>query len=193
MSTARERQPVSVEDYLAGEQVSDIKHEYVAGVVYAMSGGRNVHNQIAGNVFAYLHARLRGGPCLPFNSDTKIRIRLQNQVRFYYPDVSVVCQPNPADDSFQDQPVVLAEVLSRSTRRVDESEKKDSYLSIATLRAYLLIEQETDCVTVYRRADGDFLRELYEDDSTIRLPEIGTELPLSEIYDGVTFVPESES
>src|SRR5947209_12034009 len=99
MSTAERLNLVSVEDYLDGELVSPVKHEYLAGVVYAMAGARNAHNIIAGNVFASLHARLRGRPCRPFNSDTKIRIRLPTHVRFYYADASVICRPNPQADS----------------------------------------------------------------------------------------------
>src|SRR5207247_1385802 len=84
---------VSVEDYLAEELDSPIKHEYVGGVLYAMAGARNAHNIIGGNTLGSLHARLRGRRCRPFNSDTKIRIRLPREVRFYYPDASVICQP----------------------------------------------------------------------------------------------------
>src|SRR3954470_15700773 len=107
MSTARKLNLVSVEDYLAAEGISPVKHEYLGGVVYAMAGAGNAHNLIATNALGALYARLRGRPCRPFNSDTKIRIRLPTQVRFYYPDVSVVCKPNPQTDSFQDDPVVL--------------------------------------------------------------------------------------
>src|SRR6202049_440653 len=117
MSAAKKLNLVSVEEYLAGELISPIKHEYLGGVVYAMAGARNVHNVIAGNVFAALHARLRGRPCRPFNSDTKVRIRLPTHVRFYYPDASVTCRPNPPTDSFQDEPAVIVEVLSSRTRR----------------------------------------------------------------------------
>src|SRR5438552_2693383 len=120
MSTAKKLNLVTVHDYLVGELASPVKHEYLGGVVYAMAGARNVHNVIATNVLGSLHARLRGRRCRPFNSDTKIRIRLPTQVRFYYPDVSVVCRPNPQTDSFQDEPAALFEVVSRGTRRVDE-------------------------------------------------------------------------
>src|SRR6185503_10338370 len=102
----------SVADYLAAELISPIKHEYLGGVVYAMTGARNLHNQIATNTTVSLGARLRGRRCRPFNSDTKIRVRLPNQTRFYYPDASVVCRPNPPDDSFQDEPAVIVEVVS---------------------------------------------------------------------------------
>src|SRR5437660_12935260 len=117
MSAAKKWNLVPVADYLAGELVSPVKHEYLGGVVYAMAGARHVHNLIASNVLGALHARLRGKRCRPYNSDTKIRIHLPAQVRFYYPDVSVICRPNPQTDSFQDAPAVIVEVLSRKTRR----------------------------------------------------------------------------
>jgi Uma2 family endonuclease len=191
MSAALKLKLVSVEDYLDGELVSPIKHEYLGGVVYAMAGARNVHNIIAGNTFVELHVRLRGRPCQPFNSDTKIRLRMPTQTRFYYPDVSVVCSPNPDDDSFQDEPAVIAEVLSKRTRRIDEGEKKDAYLTIPSLNVYILIEQDVPLVQVFRRTEAGFVREVYEGlDAVIPLGEIDTVLPLAEIFRGVKFVPE---
>jgi Uma2 family endonuclease len=191
MSAAPKLNPISVEDYLAGELRSPVKHEYVAGVVHAMAGARNVHNIIATNVLGALHGRLRGRRCRPFNSDTKIRISLPSHTRFYYPDASVVCDQNPPDDSFQDNPVVIVEVLSRATRRIDGGEKQDGYLTIPTLAVYLLVEQEAAAVVAQRRTEHGFVREVYEGRAaTIPLPEIEAELPLADIYDGVEFSPE---
>jgi Uma2 family endonuclease len=193
MSAALKWNLVPVEDYLAAELISPIKHEYLGGVVYAMAGARNVHNRIATNTLVATGTRLRGRPCQPFNSDTKIRIRMPTQTRFYYPDASVICEPNPDDDSFQDHPAAIAEVLSRSTRRIDEGEKKDAYLTIPSLNVYLLIEQDAAVVTVFRRTEAGFVREVHEGlNAVIPLPEIAIELPLAEIYAGVEFVPEPE-
>src|SRR5262245_31162070 len=134
MTAAKKLNLISVDDYLAGELVSPIKHEYIGGVVYGMAGARNVHNLIASNTLGSLHGRLRTvGRCRAFNSDTKIRVRLPTHIRFYYPDVSIICRPNPANDSFQDEPAALFEVLSRKTRRIDEGEKKDAFLTIPSL------------------------------------------------------------
>jgi Uma2 family endonuclease len=192
MSALPRRNLVSIDDYLAGELVSPVKHEYVGGVVYAMAGARNAHNLIATNCLGVLHGRLRGKRCRVYNSDTKIRLRLRHQVRFYYPDVSVICRPNAPGDSFQDEPVVLVEVLSDGTRRIDEGEKQDAYLTIPSLCAYVLVEQETATAVVHRRTEHGFVREVYEGlDAVIPLPEIGAELPLAEVYDGVEFTPES--
>jgi Uma2 family endonuclease len=159
-----------------------------------MAWARNAHNVIAGNTFAALHTRLRGKRCRPFNSDTKIRIRLPRQTRFYYPDVSVTSRPNPQSDSYQDEPAALFEVLSRDTRRTDEGEKKDVYMTIPSLGVYVLIEQRTRAVVVFRRSGDAFEREVYEGmDATIPLPEIDIELPLAEIYETVEFRPDSEN
>lgn len=192
MSAVKKLSPISVEDYLAGELVSPVKHEYLGGVVYAMAGATNAHNLIAGNVLIALGGRLRGRPCRPYNSDTKIRIRLPHDVRFYYPDASVVCRPNPQTDSFQDEPVIVVEVVSARTRRTDEGEKKDAYLTIPSLCAYLIVEQESPAVVLYRRTEQGFVREVYDGlDAQIPLVEIEIELPLAEIYDGVEFLPET--
>jgi Uma2 family endonuclease len=184
---------VSVEDYLAGELASETKHEYVDGQVFAMAGARNLHNIIGGNVHAFLHHRLRGKPCRPFNSDTKIHIQTEGKIRFYYPEVSVICRQNPLDDSFQDEPVVVFEVLSKKTRHKDEGEKKDAYLTIPSLMAYVLLEQDFPSALVHRRTNAGFVSEVYRGlDAVLSFPEIGTELPLSEVYEGVEFIPEED-
>jgi Uma2 family endonuclease len=192
MTAVRKLNLISVNDYLAGELASRIKHEYLGGVVYAIAGARNAHNVIATNTLVALGSRLRGKRCRPFNSDTKIRVRLPHQVRFYYPDASVICRPNPQSDSFQDEPAAIFEVLSQATRRIDEGEKKDTYQTIPSLCVYALIEQEAAVVVAYRRTEHGFVREVYEGlEAVLPLPEIEADLPLTEIYDGVEFVPEA--
>jgi Uma2 family endonuclease len=193
MSAAPKPTPIAAEDYLAGELISPIKHEYLGGVVHAMVGARNQHNLIKGNVHGRLHFFLLGKPCRPWDSDTKIRIRLPRHVRFYYPDVSVICRPNPPDDSFQDEPVVIVEVLSKKTHRIDTGEKYDAYLTIPTLSVYLLVESDSPLVVAHRRTEAGFVREVYEGlEAVVPLGEIDVRLPLAEIYDGVIFTPEPD-
>jgi Uma2 family endonuclease len=193
MSAVAKHKLISVEDYLAGELKSSVKHEYLGGVVYAMAGARNVHSLIASNVLGALYTRLRGRRCRPFNSDTKVRIQLPTHVRFYYPDASVICRPNSQDDSFQDAPAAIFEVLSRSTRRIDAGEKKDAYLTIPTLSVYVLFETELPAAVVFRRTEQGFVREVYEGlDAVIPLGEIEADLTLAEVYEGVEFRPEPE-
>ena len=84
-------------------------------------------------------------------------------------------------------------MLSKRTRRIDEGEKKDAYLTIPSLCAYLLVEQETPAVMVYRRTENGFVREVYESlDAVVPLGEIEVELPLAEVYDTVPFIPEPD-
>jgi Uma2 family endonuclease len=120
VSTAEKWDMVSEADYLAGELVAEERHEYIAGVVYAMAGASNRHNEIAGNVFGALFSRLRGLPCKPWNPDTKVRVLMATGTRYYYPDAMVVCDSNRDSESFQDRPAVIVEVLSESTRRTDK-------------------------------------------------------------------------
>lgn len=192
--TAAQRLPlVSVEDYLAAEEKSDIRHEYTGGYVHAMAGGKTLHNRVKGNVFAALHKRLDGKPCEPFDSDMKVRLLTAGLPRFYYPDAMVVCEPNGPDSVYQDRPVIVVEVLSDSTRRQDCHEKRDAYLTIPSLKAYLLVEPDEAKVSVYRRqADGAgleaFEAQLYAGrDAVIPLDEIEVELPLAEVYERVEF------
>ena len=187
---ARHEMLVSPEEYLAAELLSPVKHEYLGGIVHAMAGAKNQHNQIASNTLVALGMRLRGKKCRPFNSDTKVRVRLPNQIRFYYPDAQVVCDPNPPDDSFQDRPVVIVEVISESTRRVDESEKLDAYQTIPALETYLIVDSSHALVVAYHRTATGFTREIHHGtDGCIKLDCIGVELPLAEIYERLDFPP----
>jgi Uma2 family endonuclease len=192
MSALKKLDLITVDDYLAGELVSPIKHEYLGGFVYAMAGATNLHNTIAVNIVTSLRARLRGSKCRPYNSDTKIRVP-SLQVRFYYPDASVVCDPNPPQDTYQDAPVAIVEVLSRDTRRTDEGEKKDAYWTIPSLTTYLLVEQDIAAVVVHRRTAKGFEREVYAGlEAIVPLPDFNIELPLSEIYEDVKFMPAND-
>ncbi len=190
MSTASSYDPISVDAYLGGERDAKRRHEYVEGVVYAMVGATNAHNRIATNGTVLLGGQLRGKPCQVFNSDTKIRVQTETGTRFYYPDVSVVCEVNPADDTFQDSPVVVVEVISESTRRTDEHEKREAYFLIASMRAYVLVEQSSAAAVVHRRVNDRLTRETYSgNDAVVPLPEIDCELSLAELYENVEFTP----
>ena len=186
MTALKQPVTISIDEYLAGEEISAVKHEYVGGAVHAMADKTNGHNAIAGNALGALYRSLRGKPCRPYNSDTKVRIELGSHTRFYYPDAMVVRHPNPRSDHFQDHPVVVIEVLSESTRRIDQGEKCDTYLRIPSLQVLLLVESEEMAVTVHRRGmEGGFAVEYHAGaEAAIPLPEIGVELPLAELYEG---------
>jgi Uma2 family endonuclease len=114
-----------------------------------------------------------------------------DHVRFYYPDAMVVCHPNPAAEHFQDQPVVIVEVLSDFTRRADLGEKRDAYLTIPSLKLLLFVESDSVAVTLHRRRpEGGFAVEYHSGhDNTIPLPEIDATLSLAELYERVEVAP----
>ena len=135
---------------------------------------------------------MRGYPCEAFNSDTKVRVRLASQTRYYYPDASVVCRPNPPGDSFHDEPVVIVEVLSPSTRRVDMTEKKEAYFAIPSLLVYILVEQDFASLEIHRRTPRGFVPQVFSSlESIVPLPEIGIDLRLADVYERVDLPAES--
>ena len=148
MSTAARLRPVPVDEYLDGENHFERKHEYIVGVIYAMVGTSYAHNLVATNVTGLLHSQLRGKNCRVFNADAKVRVQLPSGTRFYYPDASVVCQPNRPEDTFNDAPVVIIEVPSESTRRTLEHEKREAYAAIDSLLVYVLLEQDSAAPTL---------------------------------------------
>lgn len=157
-------------------------------------GGRTYrHSQIASNALGSLHAQLRGRKCYALNSDMKVRVRFPTHTRFYYPDVQVVCRPGPPDQHFQDEPAVIVEVISERTRRTDEQEKREAYLNLPSLHAYVMLEQKGAAATVWRRHSSGFNCERWEGlDATVPLPEIEAALPLGEVYEAVEFSTEPD-
>lgn len=175
---------LSVAEYLEGELRSELRHEYVAGTAYAMGGASGAHNIICGNLFASLHRHLRGGPCRVFMADMKLRIRQAGDEYYYYPDVMVTCRPEDDARYFREQPILLAEVLSESTESIDRREKRMVYPQIASLEAYLILEQGRPTAQLHRRADGWAATHLQAPD-ILTLDCLRFSLPLADLYEGL--------
>lgn len=175
--------PLSVEAYLAGELSAEVRHEYLAGEVYAMTGASRSHNLIAGNLFAALHVHLRGGPCRVFMGDMKLRLRDAQDDYFYYPDLMVACRPEDKARYWCEQPKLIVEVLSESTERIDTREKLFAYRNIEALEEYALLAQDRREATLYRRAHGWGATRL-RDEAELELESVGLRLPLAEVYEG---------
>ena len=182
---------ISPEDYIAGELTSEVRHEYYAGEVVAMSceplamGGASLtHNVIAGNIFADLHVHLRGKKCQPFINDMKAHIHKKEDDWFYYPDVMVNCDPAGQHQFHCDTPSVIVEVMSPSTERIDRREKRMAYEKIPALHTYILVSQERREVTIHRRIGEDWTTErLPEGGDALHIPELEFTMPLDAIYD----------
>jgi len=172
------------EEYLQGELASEIRHEYVAGNVYAMSGGTLNHQRIAGNFSYLVRKELSGKPCFPTGSDFKLHVPLgRGEEAFYYPDGMIICVPVPGNALFTDSPSVILEVLSPTTRRIDEVQKLRDYITIPTLQTYILAETDKPFLTLHRRNGVDFRREIISGpDAVLELPEVGINIPFGELY-----------
>ncbi|EIC21102.1 hypothetical protein Thi970DRAFT_04789 [Thiorhodovibrio frisius] len=177
---AQQKPSLSVEDYLAGEPCSEIRHEYIDGQVYAMAGASRAHGLIL-NAFAFAltpAARLKN--CQLFTSDMKVRLEIDGKTLFYYPDLLLSCDPEDRESDFCQLPCLIAEVLSESTERIDRREKLLAYQTLPSLLEYLLVAQDGERVEVYRRKN-DWRAECY-DNGDIWLDCLATAVPVAEIY-----------
>ena len=180
MATAQQIAFVSEEEYLEGEKIAALKHEYVDGHIYAMAGAHSNHNVLSGNVHGEFRNHLKGKPCRAYMSDMKVRIA--NGSKYYYPDVLVNCPP--VNGYFTETPTIIVEVLSNSTRRIDETEKRLAYMQIETLEEYVLIAQDFVQIEVIRKSEGWKSAKYFLGDE-VTFTSIGLTLSVEEIYDGV--------
>ena len=175
--------PLSVDEYLALEESSTVRHELVAGRVYQMSGATLRHNQIATNILRRLDALTPGTACRVYLIDIKVRVAAD---RIYYPDVVVACTAQEQDAMIVDAPCFIVEVTSPSTRRTDRGEKLDAYLALASLRGYLVVEQDRRHVTAYEReTDTEWKRDEVVTSGVVRVACLDGEMSLDDVYAGV--------
>ena len=182
MPIPRENTLISSDDYLEGEKHSEIKHEYIAGHVYAMVGTSVAHNRITVNLASALNVHLRGSPCRVFMADLKVRVEKADV--FYYPDIVVSCQNADIQPSahYIAYPTLIIEVLSPSTERLDREEKLHNYQTLESLQEYLLVAQEKMEVQAYRRTPSGWEAETYSQGDQLKLSAVGLELPIESIY-----------
>lgn len=184
------RKKMTVEEFFEWQQGQDRNYELVDGVpvmsVKAMTGATDTHDRVTVNAIAVLWNQLRGKPCRPKTTDTSVRT-IRGTRR---PDVTVECgRPDPKSMA-ADDPRLVIEVLSPSTTRYDRFQKLAEYQAHPAIQVILLVDTEQPRVTVWRRADAVWTpHEEAGLQAIIDLPEIGTTLPLAELYDGLAFEP----
>ncbi|MCU7835997.1 MAG: Uma2 family endonuclease [gamma proteobacterium symbiont of Taylorina sp.] len=189
---------ISEEEYLEGEIIAEFKHEYIEGTVYAMAGASTKHNQISRNVTTSLHSSLKNinSACETFSSDMKVKVSNITS-SFFYPDVMVVCDNEGDDDYYKSSPIIIVEVLSKSTRKNDFTTKMISYFNISSLEEYVLIEQDFCQVQVYSKSKNWQSASYFLGDE-ITFASIDTILSVEDIYyhvsndDVVKFLEEKE-
>ncbi|MDJ0729323.1 MAG: Uma2 family endonuclease [Crocosphaera sp.] len=188
MIAVSESSPLTPEEYLEWESQQDIKHEYIAGEIYAMAGASDTHVTIAGNIFALLRNHVRGSNCRVYISDMKVR--LENFNRFYYPDVLVTCDSRDQETSnYKCYPKLIIEVLSDSTEAFDRGDKFIDYQSLESLEEYVLINSKLKRIECFRRNDqGLWVLKVYHADcGNIKLESMNFQISLIDIYEDVSF------
>ncbi|HEY9774351.1 MAG TPA: Uma2 family endonuclease [Planktothrix sp.] len=175
------------EEYLLAEETSPVRHEYVNGLLFAMTGTSQKHNLISLNIYSALRAHLRGSSCKAFVEAVKARVHAANS--FYYPDVMVACDTEDGESVYSDQPTLLVEVLSRSTSTIDKREKAAAYKQIPSLKHYMIVHQSKRRVELHTRAEAG-LWEIYEfvGHATLELgglPNGQLSLSLDSIYEDI--------
>jgi len=186
MGVLKLKTKISVEDYLEGEKISPVKHEYVEGEVYAMAGTSDTHNLIAGDIYAALLIHLRNSRCQPFIGDIKVRVP---QNVYYYPDVLVSCEENPEDSHFRNSPILIVEVTSDSTEHIDRREKLLFYRQMPSVQEYAVIDQHRINIELHRRQpNGNWITYFFDaSDEEIEFQSVELTLPITEIYRRIRF------
>jgi Uma2 family endonuclease len=183
---------VTLREYEAHEQHSDIKSEYFRGQIFAMAGASPRHCLIAANLLGEARQLLKGKPCVPYSGD--LRVKVEATGLYTYPDATIVCGELELDTEVSNtvvNPKVIVEVLSESTERYDRGQKSAAYRQIPSLKELVLISQSESRVELYQRqaAGGWLLTEASQPEQTLELQSVGISISLSEIYRNVQFDP----
>jgi Uma2 family endonuclease len=175
---------MTVEEYLDFEENSPIRHEYVNGAIYAMSGVSVAHARIARELVMTVGGHLRGGPCELFSTDLKLLIRTDTDEVIYYPDMMVACQRGDWGSNYVRNPKLVAEILSPSTQHIDRREKAMTYRRIPSVEEFVLLAQDEHKVIVQRRAEHWRPQSYSGPEATVEFRSIGLSVPLAQIYAG---------
>jgi len=172
---------ISIDDYLLGEETSEIKHEYLDGQVYAMTGATRKHNLLTMSLSTLLHPRARQRGCQLFASDMKLRIEHRNETYFYYPDLLLTCSQDDQHPLFCTQPCLLIEVISPSSQRIDRREKLFAYSLLPSLREYLIVDQNRMHIDLHRSTEQGWTHTSHSQ-GHIHLDCLDCDISLNDIY-----------
>lgn len=189
MSGERRISKLSIAEYLKQEEKGQIRHEFVNGRIFEMSGGTLGHNTICLNIATSLRERLKGSKCNVYMSDVKVHCTAVNS--FYYPDVVVDCGKGSKQDVYTETPTMIFEVLSKSTASTDRREKLVAYQSLPSLQDYVLVHQTKKRVEHYRKVDEDWVLQDYTEGEEIsfaaKSKELSLKISMDEIYADLDF------
>jgi Uma2 family endonuclease len=183
------RKPMTMDEFLAWEERQELRYEFDGFAPVAMTGGSMEHSAIERNLITALTNRLRGKTCQVFTSNLKVQAA--GSIR--YPDAFVVCSPQARRTMVVSDPVVVFEILSPSTATVDGGVKNAEYRDTPSIQRYVMLYQDRQQATVFERTANDWVGHIFIGDAVLAMPEIDIEVPMAELYDGVTFDPTEEA
>lgn len=192
MAAPKLHQRLTVAEYLAFEETSEVKNEFLDGEIYAMAGGTITHSRIGGNVYAEMRQRLKGQSCEAFSEAQRL-MPSEASGDFMYPDAMAVCgeiKTAQQDPNAITNPVLIVEILSDSTAAYDRGGKFYKYRQIETLQEYVLIEQKEPIIDVFKKNEqGQWViaPRLTGLDNMLALESLGIKIPFAEIYAKVQF------
>jgi Uma2 family endonuclease len=175
---------MTLEEFLEFAEHSPLRYEYVNGLIHAMTGPSLAHGRISRELLVAVNSHLRGGPCEAFATGTNLYIRSETDEIVYIPDLVVACNREEWDKNWLCNPKLVAEILSPSTRHIDQREKAMTYRRVNSIEEYVLLEQSEHEVTVHRRAN-QWKPEVYSGpDAVVEFKSISLSVPLTQIYAG---------
>lgn len=184
MSEAAQITGVTYAEYLQLEQETGLRHQWVDGEVFAMTGGSPEHARLQASLTKVIGVALEGRPCAVYSADLRIRSRATNIAT--YADVSVICgdlETDPDDPNAATNPVLVVEVLSPSTEAYDRGQKAAHYRSIPSLQEYVLVAQDAPRIEVFRRAEGGRWEfEEAQAGQSLPLASLGCALRVDEVF-----------
>jgi Uma2 family endonuclease len=174
---------VSPEEYLAFEETSSERHEFVDGQVFAMAGGTTRHNKIAGALYARALAANNDPSCEVFIENVKLMLEDES---YYYPDVMICCEEDSSELRYRRRPCFIAEILSESTEAIDRGEKLLNYQKLESLQTYTLISQDKPRIEIFSRLpDGAWRYQLLETDAVLKVPCAKFEVKVSDLFGSI--------
>ena len=179
------RKVMTPEEFLVWEAKQEMKWEFDGLEPVAMVGGTDAYAAIQANIITALTIRLRGKPCYVRGSDVKVRTGPGHR----YPEAFVSCTPVARDATVAADPVVFFEVLSESTAQTDRTTKLTEYCSLPSVQRYVMLEQDQVFATVVIRNETGWELKPLKAGGMLSMPEIGVEIPMAELYDGLDLAP----
>lgn len=175
---------MTIDEFVAWEERQELRYEFDGFEARAMTGGTFAHAAIQANLLRSLFDRLRGSNCRALGSELKVR----THVSIRYPDALITCSRGDPQSTFAPDPVVIFEILSKSTARQDLGAKNAEYQTLSSLKRYVALHQSAAAAEVFHRdADGEWTHTLLFAGGVLEMPEVGVTIPLSEIYGDIEF------